>query len=111
MTEEKFHFVTHTLLSYIHTLLLFLSCAVLKESRSILTWAATFTMKIMCLSMFAALLALTCAQKAQLILDTDPKEQLLTACQTGEKTEVVMALTNGADINAKDMVSHILSVL
>eukprot|EP00750_Incisomonas_marina_P020105 INCI3726.2.p1 GENE.INCI3726.2~~INCI3726.2.p1 ORF type:complete len:328 (+),score=66.16 INCI3726.2:96-1079(+) len=60
-------------------------------------------MKITHVLIFAALLALTCAQKAQLILDTDPKEQLLTACQTGEKTEVVMALTNGADINAKDM--------
>ena len=68
-------------------------------------------MKITHVLIFAALLALTCAQKAQLILDTDPKEQLLTACQTGEKTEVVMALTNGADINAKDMVSHLLLIL
>ena len=44
------------------------------------------------------------AQVQQLVLDTDPKEQLLTACQTGNKAEVAMALTNGADINAKDMV-------
>jgi len=46
------------------------------------------------------------ANAAQLVLDTDPKEQLLTACQSGDKTELAMALTNGADINAKDMVRH-----
>lgn len=43
------------------------------------------------------------SNKQTLVLDTDPKEQLFTACQNGDKTELSLALNGGADVNSKDM--------
>ena len=36
--------------------------------------------------------------------EDDPKEMLLVACQEGDKTQMMLAISNGADVNAKDMV-------
>jgi hypothetical protein len=53
---------------------------------------------------WASGIAIASAEKHTITLDTDAKEQLFTACQTGDKTEFTLALSNGADVNAKDMV-------